>query len=534
MFGRMMDVPLLVSSMLRNAVKTHGDTEIVSRTAEGAIHRYAYEDLWRRCQQLAHALHGLGLEPGDRVGTLAWNGYRHLEVLYAAAGAGFVSHTINPRLFPDQIAGIVEHAEDRVLFVEPDMLGLLEKLADRLASVEAVVVLAERSRMPVSARFPDLVCYEDLIEGQPETFDWPQLDERTACGLCYTSGTTGAPKGVLYSHRSCCLLAMAVSMPDAFGLAAVESVMPVVPMFHVNAWGLPYASILVGAKLVLPGPKLDGASLYGLIASEGVTMTAGVPTVWMGLLEWAATQEGTLGSLRKVGIGGSACPPVMIERFAAVGVEVVHAWGMTESSPVALTCLPKRKHHALPAEAKRALGRKQGRPLTGIELEVLGPDGREVPRDGKTFGRLLIRGPTVAAGYYKSENDPAFAEPGWFDTGDVVTLDQDGFVEIVDRTKDVIKSGGEWIGSIELENIAVAHPAVREAAVVARPDPKWGERPVLFVVLNEGKDFSASDALAHYEGKVAKWCIPTEVRVVDSLPHTATGKLLKSEIRKMV
>ncbi len=534
MFGRMMDVPLLVSSMLRNAVRTHAETEIVSRNAAGEIHRYTYKDLWRRSQQLAHALVGLGLEPGDRVGTLAWNGYRHLELLYGVAGAGFVSHTINPRLFPDQIAGIIRHAEDRVLFVDPDMLPLVECLADRLDGVERIVVLADRAGMPVSARFPDLLCYDELIARQPEHFDWPELDERTACGLCYTSGTTGAPKGVLYSHRSCVLLAIAVSMPDTFALRAVDSVMPVVPMFHVNAWGLPYAAILVGAKLVLPGPKLDGASLHGLITSEGVTRTAGVPTVWMGLLEWVAAKGESLGTLQKAGIGGSACPPIMIERFAALGVEVVHAWGMTESSPVALACQPTRKHHDWSAEAKRTLGRKQGRPLNGIEFKVLGPDGQEVPSDGATFGRLLIRGPTVAAGYFNSENDEAFAEPGWFDTGDVVTLDGDGLVEIVDRTKDVIKSGGEWIGSIELENIAVAHPAVREAAVVARPDPKWGERPVLFVVLNPGQIFTAEDACAHYQGKVAKWCIPTEIRVAKSLPHTATGKLLKSEIRRMV
>ena len=534
MFGRMMDVPLLVSSIFRNAVKVHADTEIVSRDADGIVHRYTYALAWGRIQKLAHALNGLGLEPADRIGTLAWNGYRHLELLYAISGAGFVYHTINPRLFREQIAGIIDHAGDRVLFVEPGLMDLLDGLADRLPRLEAIVVMAERSRMPISDRFPNLLCYEDLIAPQPDVFDWPQFDERTASGLCYTSGTTGAPKGVLYSHRSSVLLAMAVCMPDTFGLSATDAVMPVVPMFHVNAWGLPHAAIMVGAKLVLPGPKLDGASLHDLIERESVTMTAGVPTVWMALLEWVTAQGKSLQGLRRVGIGGSACPKVMIERFGALGVEVVHAWGMTETSPVALASLPKRKHRDLSPEGRLALACRQGRPLLGIELRVLGPDGTEVPHDGKTHGRLLVRGPTVASGYFQPADEANFAEAGWFDTGDVVTLDQDGFVEIVDRTKDVIKSGGEWIGSIELENIAMSHPCVREAAVVARPDPKWGERPVLFVVLHDGHSFTAEDAGRLYAGRVAKWCIPTEVRVVDALPHTATGKLLKSEIRKMV
>ncbi len=535
MFGRMMDVPLLVSSILRHAAIFHADTEVVSRGADGTVHRYTYAACHARASRLAHALRRLGLAPGDRVGTLAWNGYRHLELYYGVSGSGLVVHTINPRLFPEQIAGIVAHAKDRVLCVDPGLVPLLEDLADRLPPLRAIVVLADRSGMPASVRFPDLVCYEEMIAPEPERFDWPQLDERTASGLCYTSGTTGAPKGVLYSHRSCLLQAMAVSMPDAFGIRARDTVMPAVPMFHVNAWSLPYATVMAGAKLVLPGPRLDGASLQGLMLDEGVTMTAGVPTIWMDLLDHAGRTGTELGDLRRVGIGGSACPPVMIERFRVLGVEVVHAWGMTETSPVSVISQLKHKHRHAGSDERLRLFSKQGRPFFGVEIRVVGPDGANLPFDGTSPGRLLVRGPWVAASYYDGTGDEeAFGEPGWFDTGDVVTVDADGFVEIVDRTKDVIKSGGEWISSIALENIAVSHPAVREAAVVSRPDPRWGERPVLFVVLQEGAALTAEEAVAHFRDKVAKWCIPTDLRVVEALPHTATGKLLKSAIRAMV
>ena len=532
MRSTMMDVPLLVSSLLRHAALYHGETEIVSQTVEGPIHRTTYAETWRRSGQLANALARCSLSAGDRVGTLAWNGYRHLEIYYAAAGAGHVCHTINPRLFPDQIAFIINHAADRILFVELSFLDLLEQIEDRLRTVETVVVLTDRAHMPASSRLPGLRCYEDLLAAESESFDWPALDENAAAALCYTSGTTGDPKGVLYSHRSMVLHAMAVCQPDAFALGAQSVVMPVVPMFHVNAWGLPHAAPLVGAKLVLPGPKLDGASLHALITSEGVSFTAGVPTVWMALLDWVDTNADGFGPLQRVAVGGSACPPIMFERFRAYEVEVRHAWGMTETSPVGLVNCPKAGAARTGVEAA-AFSAKQGRPLFGMEFRVLDADGNEVAHDGMAFGALHVRGPWVAAGYFGIAPSAAHALPGWFETGDVVTMDEDGYVQIVDRTKDVIKSGGEWISSIDLENIALSHPAVREAAVVARPDARWGERPLLVVVLREGAATGEQDLLAHYAGKVARWCVPDGVRFAMEFPHTATGKLLKTKIREL-
>ncbi len=534
MRGMMMGVPLLVTSVLRHAALYHADTEIVSRTTEGPIHRYTYADCWARAQKLAHALAGLGLQPGDRVGTLAWNGYRHLECYYAVGGSGMVCHTINPRLFPEQIAYIINHAEDRVLFTDLTFLPLLECIAGQLAGVKAIVVMTDAANMP-SSSLPNLRCYEDLLADQPDRFDWPELDENTACGLCYTSGTTGNPKGVLYSHRSAFLHALAVCLPDVFNLSAVDVVLPVVPMFHVNAWGMPYAAPMAGAKLVFPGPRLDAPSLHELFEAEGVTNSAGVPTVWLALLNWLEANGKGLGRMRRIAIGGSACPSMMIRRFEALGVDVLHAWGMTETSPLGLANRIKAKHAGQDADAALALAAKQGRPLCGVELRVVDGAGADVPRDGHSFGRLLVRGPWVAAGYFGVADSPAHeAVPGWFETGDVVTMDADGYVQIVDRTKDVIKSGGEWISSIDLENIAVGHPAVQEAAAVAVPDAKWGERPLLVVVLKEGASLTREELLAVFTGKVAKWCIPDDVRFVDALPHTATGKLLKSKIRAMV
>ncbi|MBP2228700.1 fatty-acyl-CoA synthase [Azospirillum agricola] len=532
--GMMMGVPLLVTSVLRHAAQYHADTEIVSRTTEGPIHRYTYADAWARSQRLANALAALGLQPGDRIGTLAWNGYRHLECYYGIGGSGMVCHTINPRLFPEQIAYIVNHAEDRVLFTDLTFIPLLEGIADHLTGVRAIVVMTDAANMPRSS-LPNLLCYEDLLAEQPAEFAWPDLDENTACGMCYTSGTTGNPKGVLYSHRSSVLHAMAACLPDVFGLSASDVVLPVVPMFHVNAWGVPYAAPMVGAKLVFPGAKLDGASLHELFEAEGVTNTAGVPTVWLALLNWLHANGKTLTTMRRIAIGGSSCPPVMIQRFKEMGIEVLHAWGMTETSPLGLANTPKSKHRGIDADEALALASKQGRPIFGVQFRVVDESGADVPRDGRSFGRLLVRGPTVCSGYFGLESSPAHeTEPGWFETGDVVTMDGDGYVQIVDRTKDVIKSGGEWISSIDLENIAVGHPAVQEAAAVAIPDEKWGERPMLVVVVKEGASLTREELLAVFEGKVAKWCIPDDVRFVEALPHTATGKLLKSTIREMV
>jgi len=532
--GLMMDRPLLVPTALRHAALYHGDVEVVSRTVEGPIHRTTYAQVWTRAQRLANALAALGVKPGDRVGTLAWNGYRHMELYYGVSGSGMVCHTINPRLFPDQIAYIVNHARDAVLFTDLTFVPLLEGLAGKLAGVRAIVVMTDADHMPASETLPGLLCYETLLAEQPDVFEWPAFDETTAASLCYTSGTTGHPKGVLYSHRSCILHAMAVCLPDVFALSARDVAMPVVPMFHVNAWGFPYAVPMVGAKLVLPGAKMDGASLHELIESEGVTATAGVPTVWMALLNWVEQNGRSLAPLKRVVIGGSACPPVMIEQFRAHGAEVRHAWGMTETSPLGLANVLKTKHDSLSPAERLAVESKQGRPLFGVEFLIVDADDTPVPADGASYGRLLVRGPWVCSAYFGVDSSPAHeAIPGWFETGDVVTMDADGYIQIVDRTKDVIKSGGEWISSIDLENIAVSHPAVREAAVVARSDPKWGERPLLVVVLKEGQTLTREAIRAHYEGKAAKWCIPDDVVIVDDLPHTATGKLLKAKIREM-
>ncbi len=534
MQGLMMNMPLTVTSVLRHAAKYHGDTEVVSRSVEGPIHRTNYAKIWTRSQKLANALKRLGLKKGDRVATLAWNTWRHLELYYGVSGSGLVCHTINPRLFKEQIAFIIKHASDKVLFADLNLLPILEVLAPQLKKLKAVVVMTDAANMPKSKILPQLKCYETFIGREKDTFNWPELNENAACSLCYTSGTTGDPKGVVYSHRSSVLHAMAVCTPDAFDLSAASSVCPIVPMFHVNAWGIPYIAPMIGAKLVMPGAKLDGASLHQLMTDEGVTFTAGVPTVWLALLDYLDAEKKTIPTLVRVGIGGSAAPPIMLKRFQDRGAEVIHAWGMTETSPVALTAALKGKHAKLSDAEKLKLRAKQGRPLYGTDYLVLNGDGKEIKHDGAEFGALHIKGPWVASSYFKSKDKSAFKRQGWFNTGDVVNVDEDNFFQIVDRTKDVIKSGGEWISSIELEGIMQSHPSVKEAAVVSKPHDKWAERPVLVAILKPGATLSYDEMLTHYSGKIAKWSIPDELIIVEQLPHTATGKLLKTEIRKMV
>ena len=533
MLSLMMNQPLMISSLLRHADRNHGDTEIVSRTVEGPIHRYTYRDAHVRARRLARVLTRLGVQAGDRVGTLAWNGYRHFELYYAVSGMGAVIHTINPRLFPDQIGYIVNHAGDCYCFFDLTFAPLVERLAPACKGVKGWIAMTDRPHMPTVA-IPGLLCYEDLLAAENDEFDWPEFDENTAAGLCYTSGTTGNPKGVLYSHRSTLLHAYATSLPDAKNMSARSVVLPIVPMFHVNAWGTPYTAPLVGAKLVFPGPGLDGASLYELFETEHVNSSAGVPTVWLNLINYMKQNKLKLSTLKATSIGGAACPPAMIRTLKEdFGVQVMHGWGMTEMSPVGTANTPKAKHAGLSADEKFQLSLKQGRPLFGVDMKIVDGDGNELPRDGKAFGDLLVKGPWVVREYYNDGGKPLTAD-GWFPTGDVATIDADGYLQITDRSKDVIKSGGEWISSIDLENIAVGHPAVLEAAVIGVRHPKWDERPLLVVVKQSGAEVSKDAMLEFYDGKVARWCIPDDVVFVEQLPHTATGKLSKITLREQL
>ncbi|SDE78531.1 fatty-acyl-CoA synthase [Massilia sp. PDC64] len=532
LMGQMMSRPLLISTVIQHADRYFGDTEIVSRRVEGDLHRYKYRDCHRRARRMANALAGLSVEMGDRVGTLAWNGYRHLELYYAISGSGAVMHTVNPRLHPEQIAYIVNHAEDQYLFFDLTFMALVEAFAPYCRTVKGFVLMAGRDRMPKDSTLPNLLCYEDLVDAAGEDYAWPEFDENAASSLCYTSGTTGNPKGALYSHRSTLLHSYATVMPDALNLSARDVVMPVVPMFHVNAWGLPYSAPLTGAKLVFPGPALDGKSLYELMENEKVTFSAGVPTVWLGLLTHAGQQGRGFSTFRRTVIGGSACPPAMMDAFRhRYGVEVIHAWGMTEMSPVGTACTLRAHHLDLPEDARQAVLSTQGHPIFGIDLKIVDDDGDELPWDGKARGDLLVRGPWVAHGYFRGEGGDVLRD-GWFPTGDVATMTPDGYMRITDRSKDVIKSGGEWIGSIDLENIAMAHPAVQQAACIGVHHPKWDERPLLVVQKKPGADVSKEDLLRFYDGKIAKWWTPDDVVFVAALPIGATGKLLKNKLRE--
>jgi fatty-acyl-CoA synthase len=532
MLGIMQSQPLLISSVLAHAARHHADTEVVSRTVEGGLHRYTYADAHRRAQRLANALTRQGIALGARVGTLAWNGYRHFELYYGISGIGAVMHTINPRLHPEQIAWIANHADDRLLFFDLTFLPLVEAVAPHMKTCQAFVAMTDRAHMPAASKIPGLLCYEDLLTAESDTFEWPTFDENTASSLCYTSGTTGNPKGALYSHRSTILHAYASALPDSLGCSARDAILPVVPMFHVNAWGLAYSCPLVGAKLVMPGPQLDGKSLYDLFETEKVTFSAGVPTVWQGLLAHVKQNGLRFSTLTRTVIGGSSCPPAMIKTFQdEYGVRVLHAWGMTEMSPLGTVCNLKTRHLGLSKEAQFAIKITQGRVVYGVDMKIVGDDGVELPWDGKAFGNLLVRGPWVVSGYFKGEGGDPLVD-GWFPTGDVATISPDGYMTITDRSKDVIKSGGEWISSIDLENIAVAHPAVAQAAVIGVPHPKWDERPLLIVVKRPGAEVTREELLAFYDGKIAKWWLPDDVVFTDAIPLGATGKMLKTKLRE--
>ena len=536
MLGLMQSRPLLISGLVDYASTWHGGREIVSRDAEGAVHRSTYAGVAARAKRVATALDALGTRLGDRIATLAWNSSRHLELYYGVTGSGRVLHTVNPRLFPDQIQYIMHHAEDAIVFFDPVFAPLIEALAPRLPLVRGWVALCEESQLPTK-KLEGLLAYEDLLAKASPEYEWPLFDENTASTLCYTSGTTGNPKGVLYSHRSTVLHAFAACAADAFGLMARDSILTVVPLFHANAWSLPFSAAMCGAKLVLPGPKLDPESLYRLLESEGCTKAFGIPTIWLNFLAWVDANKGKLDlsglKLRMVGSGGSAAPRATIEKFRELfGATMLHAWGMTETSPLATTGAPLGRHEGASAAELTDMQIKQGRQVYGIDLRLLDRDGRELPHDGASVGELKVRGNWVISGYFKGEGEGAVDEDGWLSTGDVGTIDPDGYVQLTDRLKDVIKSGGEWISSIEIENLAMSHPDVFEAAVIAVEHPVWQERPLLIVHPREGAQPGKAALLQFLSERLAKWQIPDDVVFVDALPHTATGKLLKTELRE--
>jgi len=534
MLGLMQDQPLSISSLIEFAARHHHDGEIVSRRVEGDIHRYTYRDAAARSRRVAAALDRLGLAFSDRVATLAWNGYRHYELYFGISGSGRVVHTLNPRLAPDQVVWIANHAEDRVIAFDMSFLPVIKAVWRQCTTVKHWIALCEADKLPADSGIDGLISYEAWIGPESDAYDWPVFDEKSAATLCYTSGTTGNPKGALYSHRSTLLHAWAVALPDSLSVSARDCILPVVPMFHVNAWGLPYAAAMTGAKLVFPGPALDGKSVYELLESEKVTMAAGVPTVWLMLLNHVRQNELTFSTMRRTVIGGSACPPAMIKSFRDdFNVAVLHAWGMTEMSPVGTVCKLKLAQTKLDPDAQLAIMAKQGRAVYGVEMRIVDPDGRELPWDGRASGDLHVKGPWIIASYFKGEGGDPLVD-GWFPTGDVASIDPDGFLQITDRSKDVIKSGGEWISSIDIENVAVAHPAVAMAACIALPHPKWDERPLLVVVKKPGADLTRDELLQFYEGKVAKWQVPDDVVFVDAIPLGATGKMQKNKLREQL
>jgi acyl-CoA synthetase (AMP-forming)/AMP-acid ligase II len=540
MLGQMMDMPLLVSSLLVHAERYHGDTEIVSRTIEGAsadnggnirdgIHRYSYTEAALRSRKVAQALQRLGLQPGERAATMAWNGYRHFELYYGISGIGAVMHTLNPRLHPDQVVWIANHAEDQVLFFDLSFAAIVDAVAAQCKTVKHWVAMTDRAHMPAMKNLTPL-CYEELVAAETGVLDWPQFDERSALCLCYTSGTTGNPKGVLYSHRSMMLHTLSVPLPDMMNLSGRDVILPVVPMFHVNAWCMTYICTMIGAKLVLPGPKLDGESLCELFEQEQVTFSAGVPTVWLGMLQHLQKTGLKPKTLKRMVVGGSACPPALMQAFERdYGIKLLHAWGMTEMSPMGTICTLKNKHLALSKDEQFKLELKQGRPPFGVDMKIVDAEGNELPRDGKTTGDLLVRGSWIIDRYYKVDKSPLV--DGWFPTGDVANIDPDGYMQITDRSKDVIKSGGEWISSIDVENVAMAHPAVAMAAVIGVKHPKWDERPLLVVVKKPGAELTREEMLKFFDSKIAKWWTPDDVVFEDALPLGATGKVQKNLLR---
>ena len=536
MLGLMQNQPLLISSLIEFAERHHSDGEIVSRRVEGDIHRYTYKDLALRSRQVANALDGLKIGFSDRVATLAWNGYRHMEIYFGVSGSGRVLHTLNPRLHPDQVVWVANHAEDQVLCFDASFLPLVQAVHARCTTIRHYVMLCDADKLPQDSGVPNLTSYETWIGKQSTNYTWPVFDENSASSMCYTSGTTGNPKAALYSHRSTVLHAYAAALPDVMNLSARDSVLPVVPMFHVNAWGIPYSAALTGCKLVFPGPALDGKSVYDLLESEKVTFAAGVPTVWQMLLGHMQANGLRFSTLNRTVIGGSACPPAMINAFNDDhGVDVLHAWGMTEMSPLGTLCTLKNKHLLLSKEEQMKIRLKQGRAIYGMDMKIIDETGKELPHDGKAFGDLLVKGPWIVAEYFKQSQEPSPKSPlvdGWFPTGDVATIDPDGYMQITDRSKDVIKSGGEWISSIDIENIAVAHPAVAMAACIGIYHPKWDERPIIAVVKKPGADVSREELISFYEGKTAKWQIPDDVVFVDAIPLGATGKMLKTRLRE--